>query len=250
MDLIVRIRKRLPLFDLDVSFACPAENLLALVGPSGAGKTTIIRIIAGLDKPDEGIITFNGQTWVDTEKKIFLPPQERRLGYVFQEYTLFPHLNIYRNVCFAAKKKELVEELMKGLGIWELQDRKPHMVSGGERQRCAIAQALARQPRVLLMDEPFSALDVTTRRKLRQQVKSLKNDLAIPVIHVTHDIDEALFLADDILPLIKGRIMKKWMMQFLLKNPVKQSHGHKVHKSIVPEIEPAITVNSTERKVS
>lgn len=250
MDLTVRIKKRLPLFELDVSFACPAENLLALVGPSGAGKTTIIRIIAGLDKPDEGIITFKGQSWVDTEKKIFLPPQERRLGYVFQEYTLFPHLNIYRNVCFAAKDQDLVKELMKGLGIWELKDRKPQMVSGGERQRCAIAQALARQPRVLLMDEPFSALDLNTRRKLRQQVKSMKNDLAIPVIHVTHDIDEALFLADDILPLIKGRVMKKWMMQFLLKNPVKQSQKHKVLKNSMPEIGPAITADSTKRKVS
>lgn len=250
MGLVVQIRKKLPQFELDVSFACPMEHLVALIGPSGAGKTTIIRIIAGLDTPDEGLITFNGQPWVDTRKGIFLPPQVRRIGYVFQEYTLFPHLNLYRNVSFAAQSPDLVKNLMTGLDIWSLKDQKPHMVSGGERQRCAIAQALARQPRVLLLDEPFSALDFVTRKKLREQVLSLKNTLSIPIIHVTHDLEEALFLADDIIPLISGQIMKRWMLQFLLKDRTRRMHRPGTRQYGTAVAEPRSGLSSDNRKVS
>lgn len=228
MGLCVRIRKRLSLFELNISFSCQAHNLIALIGPSGAGKTTAIRVIAGLDRPDEGVITFDGQTWVDTDKGIFMPPQKRRLGYVFQDYTLFPHLTLYRNVSFAAEDPDLVRDLMKDFDIWTLKDRKPHMVSGGERQRCAIAQALARQPVLLLMDEPFSALDFVTRKRLREQLKSMKKNLSMPVIHVTHDIDEAFFLADEIIPINSGHIMKRWILQFLLKDRSQRLAGSRL----------------------
>ena len=217
MDLNISIRKKLPHFDLDVSFSCRESRLLVLVGPSGAGKTTIIRMLAGLARPDEGRITYNGETWVDTDKNIFLPPQKRQVGYVFQEYTLFPHLTVAGNVAFAADDKGDVPSLLKRFNIWHLKDRKPDKISGGERQRCAICQAMARRPRLLLLDEPFSALDAVTRQNLREEVRKLKRELSIPVIHVTHDIAEALYLGDDVLPMVSGRIVRKWMVQFMLK---------------------------------
>ena len=125
-------------------------------------------------------------------------------------------MNVYKNVAFATKDSKAVEEFMRLFDIWHIRDSKPHKISGGERQRCAICQALARSPRVLLLDEPFSALDALTRRKLREMVKDLKHELNIPIIHVTHDIREALFLADDILPVVQGRVEGKWLLQFML----------------------------------
>jgi molybdate transport system ATP-binding protein len=198
MGLRIDIKKALPHFDLDISFVCEDERMLVLIGPSGGGKTTIIRIIAGLEKPDEGSIAYNGETWLDVKNGVFIPPQKRRLGYVFQEYTLFPHLNVYGNIAFSAHDKKDVDELLRIFDIRHLRNRKPYEISGGERQRCAICQALARRPQVLLLDEPFSALDVITRRMLRDELKTLKGTLSLPIIYVTHDINEALFLADDI----------------------------------------------------
>ena len=217
MELNVSIKKKLPHFNLDISFSCRQGRLLALVGPSGAGKTTTIRILAGLDRPDEGRITYDNDVWVDTDRKIFLPPQQRHLGYVFQEYTLFPHLTVSGNVAFGAADKKDASKLLRRFNIWHLRDRKTDKISGGERQRCAICQAMARNPRLLLLDEPFSALDAVTRQNLRKELRTLKQELSIPVIHVTHDISEALYLADDVLPIVGGRIVRKWMVQFMLK---------------------------------
>lgn len=215
MPLEVSIKKELNSFELDVSFAVGAGALQVLIGPSGAGKSTIIRIIAGLERPDQGVIAYNGTTWVDTEKGVFLPPQKRRLGFVFQDYTLFPHLSVYRNVAFAAQDPGEVERQLKRFGIWHLRDDMPHRISGGERQRCAICQNLVRKPRVLLLDEPFSALDVENRRKLRKELKVLKDDLSIPVIHVTHDLNEALALGEDILSIVRGKDSPDWFQRQL-----------------------------------
>jgi molybdate transport system ATP-binding protein len=216
MGLDVRIKMKLKHFDLKVSFSCEDHKLLVIVGPSGAGKTTIIRAIAGLQRIDEGKITYGDETWSDPGKGIHIPPRKRGLGYVFQEFSLFPHLSVYKNVAFAANDKGNVDDLLRQFDIWHLRDYKPNRISGGERQRCAICQALARAPRVLLLDEPFSALDALTRRNLRDMVKSLKHELGIPIIHVTHDIREALFLADDVFPVVQGRTASKWMLQFML----------------------------------
>jgi molybdate transport system ATP-binding protein len=216
MALQADMTRRLNHFTLQVSLSCDSGRILSIVGPSGAGKTTILRTIAGLDPPDQGRITIDGETWTDTREKIFVPTRRRSVSMVFQEFPLFPHLNIWKNVCFSAPDKALARHLMERYGIWHLRDARPDAVSGGERQRCAICQALARQPRALLMDEPFSALDPLTRRKLREAVRGMKAELGIPIIHVTHDIREALFLADEILPVVKGRVYHKWLLQFML----------------------------------
>jgi molybdate transport system ATP-binding protein len=219
MGLNVTIGKKLKYFDLDIKFTCSEEDLLVMIGPSGGGKTSIIRIIAGLDKPDTGTITFNGETWFDASYRIYVPPQKRKLSYVFQDYTLFPHLSLYENAAFAAVDKKEVKGLLELFGIAHLYNRKPHMVSGGERQRCAICQALARRPQVLLLDEPFSALDFVTRRNLRAELKNLRGELSFPIIYVTHDINEALFLADEILPIVDGREDKGWMQRSITREP-------------------------------
>lgn len=211
MTLEVNVTKMLPNFELNVSFKCRAGNLAAIVGPSGSGKTTLVRIISGLVKPDSGRITFGDKVWVDTEKKIFLPPQKRGLGLVFQDYTLFPHMNVRKNVAFAAKNDEKVDELMEIFGISHIAESKPSTISGGERQRAAFCQALARNPVMLLLDEPFSALDADTRDRLRCELGRMKKDLSIPVLHVTHDLCEANELADTILPIVSGRITPDWL---------------------------------------
>lgn len=219
MTISVYLKKRLQCFDLELSFSCAAGEIMVLIGPSGSGKTTIIRMLAGLTRPDYGRILFGEEIWFDAGRKINLEPQRRRLGYVFQDYTLFPHLSLYKNAAFAAVSKREVDVLFEQFKISHLRDRKPHMVSGGERQRCAICQALARHPRLLLLDEPFSALDVITRRSLRAELKALKSSLSCPVVYVTHDINEALFLADGILPVVEGRKDEGWLSQMISREP-------------------------------
>ena len=219
MKITASLSRRLRYFDLDVAFSCEMERMLVMIGPSGGGKTTIIRMLAGLDTPDNGQVTFGEAVWFDSERKVNLKPQSRQLGYVFQDYNLFPHLNLFDNASFAAPDKKEVEEWLHLFKIDHLKKRKPHQVSGGERQRCAICQALARHPRLLLLDEPFSALDVVTRRSLREELKGLKGKLSCPVIYVTHDIHEALFLADEILPVVEGKIDRGWMQRTISREP-------------------------------
>jgi molybdate transport system ATP-binding protein len=219
MTLRASLQKKLKYFDLDISFSCKTENLMVMIGPSGGGKTTVIRMLAGLEPPDEGTVIFGDEVWFDSARRINITPQKRHLGYVFQDYTLFPHLNLLENAAFAATNKKEVEGLFDLFKISHLRKRKPHMVSGGERQRCAICQALARHPRLLLLDEPFSALDVVTRRGLREELKSLKDSLSCPIIYVTHDINEALFLADEILPVVEGKIDDGWMQRTITREP-------------------------------
>jgi molybdate transport system ATP-binding protein len=193
--------------------------MMVIIGPSGGGKTTVIRMLAGLEMPDAGQVIFGDEVWFDSTRRINVTPQKRRLGYVFQDYNLFPHLNLLDNAAFAAVHKKEVDELFELFKISHLRKRKPHMVSGGERQRCAICQALARHPRLLLLDEPFSALDVITRRGLREELKDLKWRLFCPIIYVTHDINEALFLADEILPLVEGKKDDGWMKRTITREP-------------------------------
>lgn len=217
MSVKMTARKKLRYFDIDISFACPDGKILVLIGPSGSGKTTLLRMLAGLERPDEGEILYQSRTWFDSLNKVNVPTQERRLGYVFQDYTLFPHLNLYENACFAAPDREYVDELFELFRISHLRRRKPHTVSGGERQRCAMCQAISRRPGLLLLDEPFSALDFVTRRELREELKNMKGKFSFPVIYVTHDINEALFLGDEIIPVVEGKADSQWLQRTIAR---------------------------------
>jgi molybdate transport system ATP-binding protein len=219
MTIAASFKRRLKYYDLDLSFTCATNKMMVMIGPSGGGKTTIIRMLAGLETPDEGKVIFGDEVWFDSARRINVTPQKRHLGYVFQDYNLFPHLNLLDNAAFAAVDKGEVDVLFDLFKIDHLRKRKPHMVSGGERQRCAMCQALARHPRLLLLDEPFSALDVITRRGLREELKSLKGTLSCPIIYVTHDINEALFLADEILPVVEGKNDDGWMQRTITREP-------------------------------
>lgn len=222
MTIEVSLKKKLKYFDLDINFSCAKKNMVVMIGSSGGGKTTIIRMLAGLQKPDEGRIFFGDEIWFDDNQDINLATQKRHLGYVFQDYNLFPHLNLLENAAFAAVNKKEIDELFEIFKIGHLKKRKPHMVSGGERQRCAICQALARHPRILLLDEPFSALDAITRRGLREELKNLKRNMSFPIIYVTHDINEALYLADEILPVVDGKIDHQWLQKMIAREPSAQ----------------------------
>jgi molybdate transport system ATP-binding protein len=210
MSLSVAVRKQLPAFELRVSLSVPAGNVLAVIGPSGSGKSTLLRILAGLDSPDAGCIVLNGASLLDTQAKLSLPPQRRRIALVFQDYALFPHMTLEENLLYAAGDKRAAVELLERFGIASLRGSLPAQLSGGERQRGAICQALAMKPAALLLDEPFSALDLENRLALRREVVGLTRSMGIPVVHVTHDLHEALDVGDMLLALRQGRDDEEW----------------------------------------
>jgi molybdate transport system ATP-binding protein len=220
----VRLRQDTPV-PLDATLSCPPNELLALIGPSGSGKSTILQIIAGLRPCREGTIRVGSETWLDTATRTFVSPQQRCVGLVFQDYALFPHLTAEDNVAIALGKRDRGEarnqarDLLARVQLSGLEKRKPHLLSGGERQRVAIARALARSPRVLLLDEPFSAIDRMTRVKLRSDLLALKSALSIPIVLVTHDIDEALQLADRVTILDHGRTLQSGSAESVRATP-------------------------------
>lgn len=209
----MRVKQTSPVV-LDAGISCEPHRLLALIGPSGSGKTTLLQVIAGLRPCSEGEISVGGDIWLSTAKGIRKSPQERGVGFVFQDYALFPHLNALQNVAIAlgpiakSDAQEKARELLARVHLEGLEQRRPHQLSGGERQRVAIARALARSPRVLLLDEPFSAIDRMTRVSLRKDLTTLKASLSIPIVFVTHDIDEAMQLADTVTILDRGRTLQ------------------------------------------
>jgi molybdate transport system ATP-binding protein len=192
-------------FRLSLALDVAAETV-ALVGPSGAGKTSVLRAIAGLLRPERGRIALGGETWLDTAARVDLPPERRRVGLVFQEYALFPHLSVRANVAFGGRER--LDELLERFGIAGLADARPGAISGGERQRVALARALARDPGVLLLDEPLSALDAHTRRRVRSELREVLGELALPTLIVTHDFEDATSLADRVGVLVDGRLLQ------------------------------------------
>ena len=202
--------RRLPHFTLEADIVCPAGKILVLTGPSGSGKTTLLRLIAGLDTPHQGRVALGETVWCDTDRGIAVPVRRRGIGLVFQDASLFPHLTLARNVAYAAADPALVTELLGLFGISHLADAYPATMSGGERQRGALCQALARRPRALLLDEPFSALDAATRLALCGELLRVRELFAIPIIHVTHDLAEAARLGDAIVAVNKGRLDPDW----------------------------------------
>ena len=197
---------RVPLrhFELGVALSVAAGETVALVGPSGAGKTTVLRAIAGATRPAGGRIAVGGRTLFDRDARVDLPPEARRVGYVFQEYALFPHMSVRDNVAFAGRGR--VDELLERFGIARLADARPGALSGGERQRVALARAVAGDPEVLLLDEPLSALDAHTRERVRGELRALLHELALPAVLVTHDFNDAAALADRVGVIVDGRI--------------------------------------------
>jgi molybdate transport system ATP-binding protein len=192
-------------FELRVALTLPAGTV-ALVGPSGAGKTSVLRSVAGLERPAAGRIALGGETWFDGASRVNLTPQRRRVGFVPQDYALFPHLTVAGNIRFGGRRDR--PDLLRRLGIEHLAAARPRQLSGGERQRVALARALARGPRVLLLDEPFGALDPVTRREVRDELGGILDGLDLTTILVTHAFEDATALAGRIGVLHHGRLLQ------------------------------------------
>jgi ABC-type sulfate/molybdate transport systems ATPase subunit len=214
LDIAVALRS----FELGVRLSVGAQTF-ALVGPSGAGKTTVLRAIAGLRRPDRGRIALGGRAWFDAAAKVDLPPERRSVGLVFQEYALFPHMTVRANVAFGGASEGRVRELLDRVRIAHLADERPSGLSGGERQRVAVARALARDPQVLLLDEPLSALDAHTRAVVRGELQDVLGALALPTLLVTHDFRDAAALADRIGVIVDGRLRQEGTAAELVAHP-------------------------------
>ena len=220
----IKIFQQTPI-PLSVEIECRAGELLALVGPSGSGKSTILRTIAGLHQPQTGSIRCNDEVWFDDRQSISIATQNRHIGFVFQDYALFPHLSALQNVVVALGhlhrnlRQTRAQALLAQVNLKGLEHRMSDDLSGGQRQRVALARALAREPRVLLLDEPFSAVDQMTRRKLQQELVILRRNIKIPILLVTHDLDEAAMLADRLTVLHKGKTLQHGVPAEILRHP-------------------------------
>ena len=207
----VDVRHRLGGFALDARFRC-GPGLTALFGPSGSGKTTIVNMIAGLIRPDAGRIAVDGRVLFDGARRLFVPAHRRRMGYVFQEGRLFPHLTVRQNLLYGrwftppAERRGKVERVVAMLGIGHLMDRRPRLLSGGEKQRVAIGRALLASPQLLLMDEPLAALDAPRKGEILPYIERLRDEAGIPIVYVSHAIDEVIRLATTVVLLDGGRV--------------------------------------------
>jgi molybdate transport system ATP-binding protein len=198
-------------------------SVTVLFGPSGCGKTTILRCLAGLERPDHGLVLFGDEPWFKPDQGINLSPQRRGIGFLFQDYALFPHRTVSGNVGYAlagdVERGHRVAELLAAFGLDGLDDRYPHQLSGGQQQRVALARALARRPRLLLLDEPFSALDGPTRDDLRPALRRLLAGFGVPVVLVTHDRTEAMSLADHLVVMDRGRSIQQGPVDEVFTRP-------------------------------
>ena len=220
MALEVMARAAAPI-PLDVAFQVAPGELLALVGHSGSGKTTLLRTIAGLWRPQTARVTANGTTWLDTAARVDLPAHRRRVGIVFQTYALFPHMTAAQNVMAAMDTPDRAEadRILDLVNLHGLTYRKPAQLSGGQQQRVAVARALARRPHALLLDEPFSAVDRATRERLYDEIIALRRHLAMPVVLVTHDMNEAQLLADRMAVIEAGRVVREGTTAAVMTDP-------------------------------
>ncbi|MEG9498317.1 molybdenum ABC transporter ATP-binding protein ModC [Mannheimia indoligenes] len=195
--------------DLNVNLEIPAQGITAIFGRSGAGKSSLINLIAGLATAQSGFIELNGHVLFDSQKGINLPPEKRNIGYVFQEHRLFPHYSVEKNLKYGYKRSDSADflQIVELLGISHLLDRYPENLSGGEKQRVAIGRALLSSPDILLMDEPLSALDLPRKHELLDYLDKLATQLNIPILYVSHSLDEIVRLADQLLLLHHGKVM-------------------------------------------
>jgi len=222
LQLSLRQQEAIP---LHADLHCAPGEVLALVGPSGSGKTTLLRSIAGLHQPAHGSIHCDGVPWFDSLTGLCLPTQRRRVGMVFQSFALFPHLSAMENIAEAmlelprAERQQRARRWLERMHLHGLEQRLPRQLSGGQQQRVAVARALAREPKILLLDEPFSAVDRATRESLYYELAELREELRMPVILVTHDLDEATLLADRMCILDRGTILQTDTPDHLLRAP-------------------------------
>ncbi len=199
----------------ELSQPAQGHSITVLFGPSGCGKTTVLRCLAGLERPETGLIQYDGQIWFDAEQGICLPPQQRGIGFVFQDYALFPHLSIESNIGYglrrlaADERRRRIDEMMERFDLTQLATRRPRQLSGGQQQRVALARALVCRPRLLLLDEPLSALDTALREELRDELPRLLAACDVPVLLVTHDRAEALALGDELIVMSGGTVRQK-----------------------------------------
>lgn len=197
---------------LDLDFEIKENEFVTLYGASGSGKTTTLRILSGLSEVDFGNITVHNSTWLDTDKKIQLPPQKRKIAYVFQDYALFPNMSVRENLSYALEKgqdKTIIEELLSLMELEQLQHQKPAQLSGGQKQRVALARALVQKPRILLLDEPLSAVDNEMRVKLQDYIIQAHRKYKLTTILVSHDISEIYKMSDQVIVLENGKISKQ-----------------------------------------
>lgn len=210
----IDIEKRLRDFDLQLRLDVNQGQTLMLVGDNGCGKTTLLNLIAGLDRPDRGRIALDGRSLFDSDLGIDLPPEARGVGYVFQSYALFPHMSVYDNVAFGLRARKMlaedidrrVEKHLKEAGLWEIRRAKAADVSGGQKQRVALARALIIEPKLLLLDEPLSALDVRRQVAMRAELRETIRACGVPCIIVTHDLRDVVSLGDNACLLERGRV--------------------------------------------
>jgi molybdate transport system ATP-binding protein len=226
--LVIDIERRFPrgpTVQATLEVSTRPGHVTVLFGPSGAGKSTVLRCLAGLERPERGRILFQGETWWDATTGTFLPPQQRRVGLLFQDYALFPHLSAEENVQFgltslpAAERQERSRSLFTLLQLQGLEGRRPRELSGGQQQRVALARALAIRPRLLLLDEPLSALDAPVREALRGELRRLLRELGLPAVVVTHDRLEALALGDDLVAMEGGRVRQAGAVADVFNHP-------------------------------
>jgi len=224
----VKIKKTFPGFKLTVAFAINQE-ILSLVGPSGSGKSLTLQCISGLMNPDEGYLQVNGKVLLDTAAGINVPPQKRKVGYVFQNYALFPHLTVFENIAFglaAWERRKVVARvayLLEKMRLSDYKDRYPHQLSGGQQQRVALARALAPEPEILLLDEPFSALDTQVRGELEREILALHQFYRGHIIFVSHNLDEAYRLGSQIAVYEAGQILQLGYKKKLINAPANQT---------------------------
>ncbi|MBU6995625.1 ABC transporter ATP-binding protein [Ferrovum myxofaciens] len=225
MDVTIRLKKNLEGFTLDVHWVS-REGIVVIFGPSGSGKSMTLQAISGFSPMDEGYIRVGERVFFDSFATIDLPPQRREIGYLPQNYALFPHMTVRQNILYGhqapSPAAEEFHEMITLFQLEGLENRYPKELSGGQKQRVALARALMRKPRILLLDEPLAAVDISVRKMIRTELKLLQRKLGIPMILITHDLSEALALADKLIIYEQGRVVQEGEPMEIIKHPLNE----------------------------